>query len=41
MDSGCGDAMTNRKKADLVYIYPHYYSPYSDNDDVRRYHFVE
>lgn len=36
-----GDAMTSRRKADLVYIDPPYYSPYSDNEYVRRYHFVE
>lgn len=36
-----GDAMTIRYKADLVYIDPPYYSPLSDNEYVRRYHFVE
>ncbi len=36
-----GDAMTFNKKADLVYIDPPYYSPLSDNEYVRRYHFVE
>ena len=36
-----GDAMTTRQKADLVYIDPPYYSPLSDNEYVRRYHFVE
>lgn len=36
-----GDAMTSRQKADLVYIDPPYYSPLSDNEYVRRYHFVE
>ena len=36
-----GDAMTCRLKADLVYIDPPYYSPLSDNEYVRRYHFVE
>jgi DNA adenine methylase len=36
-----GDAMTTRLKADLVYIDPPYYSPLSDNEYVRRYHFVE
>ncbi|MBW9219251.1 DNA adenine methylase [Anoxybacillus ayderensis] len=36
-----GDAMDCRYKADLVYIDPPYYSPLSDNDYVRRYHFVE
>ena len=37
-----GDAMTLRGKgAELVYIDPPYYSPLSDNEYVRRYHFVE
>ena len=36
-----GDAMTTHWKPDLVYIDPPYYSPFSDNDYVRRYHFVE
>lgn len=37
-----GDAMTLRAPgSDLVYIDPPYYSPYSDNEYVRRYHFVE
>lgn len=37
-----GDAMTlNSKDAGLVYIDPPYYSPLSDNEYVRRYHFVE
>jgi DNA adenine methylase len=36
-----GDAMTAHWPADLVYMDPPYYSPYSDNDYVRRYHFVE
>lgn len=36
-----GDAMTVRAKPDLVYIDPPYYSPHSDNEYVRRYHFVE
>jgi DNA adenine methylase len=37
-----GDAMTLRPKAKgLVYIDPPYYSPLSDNEYVRRYHFVE
>lgn len=46
-DNGCnnkarrGDAMDCRQKADLVYIDPPYYSPLSDNEYVRRYHFVE
>lgn len=37
----CGDAMAFRGRADLVYIDPPYYSPFSDNEYVRRYHFVE
>ncbi|PKM51469.1 MAG: DNA adenine methylase [Firmicutes bacterium HGW-Firmicutes-7] len=36
-----GDAMTYRGKADLVYMDPPYYSPLSDNEYVRRYHFLE
>ncbi len=36
-----GDAMQARVKADLVYIDPPYFSPLSDNEYVRRYHFVE
>ncbi len=37
-----GDAMTlNVPERGLVYIDPPYYSPYSDNEYVRRYHFVE
>jgi len=37
-----GDAMELRvDKPDLVYIDPPYYSPLSDNEYVRRYHFVE
>lgn len=37
-----GDAMDLRvEQADLVYIDPPYYSPFSDNEYVRRYHFVE
>lgn len=36
-----GDAMTAQFKPDLVYIDPPYYSPLSDNEYVRRYHFVE
>ncbi|WP_163531439.1 Dam family site-specific DNA-(adenine-N6)-methyltransferase [Halobacillus ihumii] len=36
-----GDALSFRKKADVVYIDPPYYSPHSDNEYVRRYHFVE
>ena len=47
-DNGCenkskhGDAMEVKiKHPDLVYIDPPYYSPLSDNEYVRRYHFVE
>ena len=36
-----GDAMTMRRNADFIYIDPPYYSPLSDNEYVRRYHFVE
>ena len=36
-----GDAMQARWKADLFYIDPPYFSPLSDNEYVRRYHFVE
>lgn len=37
-----GDAMTlKQKECGLVYIDPPYYSPLSDNEYVRRYHFVE
>lgn len=37
-----GDAMTvHEQDCGLVYIDPPYYSPYSDNEYVRRYHFVE
>jgi DNA adenine methylase len=36
-----GDAMQARWKPDLVYIDPPYFSPLSDNEYVRRYHFVE
>ncbi len=37
-----GDAMTLRaRERGLVYIDPPYYSSYSDNEYVRRYHFVE
>lgn len=39
--SNHGDAMTLKKHADLIYIDPPYYSPLSDNEYVRRYHFVE
>lgn len=35
------DAMLVDLTADLVYIDPPYYSPHSDNEYVRRYHFVE
>ncbi len=37
----CGDVMTLRARSSLVYIDPPYYSPFSDNEYVRRYHFVE
>lgn len=36
-----GDALVLNKKADLIYIDPPYYSPHSDNEYVRRYHFAE
>ena len=37
-----GDAMNlHVEHVDLVYIDPPYYSPLSDNEYVRRYHFVE
>jgi DNA adenine methylase len=37
-----GDAMAlQNRTAGLVYIDPPYYSPFSDNEYVRRYHFVE
>jgi DNA adenine methylase len=37
-----GDAMTFENDVPgLVYIDPPYYSPFSDNEYVRRYHFVE
>ncbi len=36
-----GDAMSSNTRADLVYLDPPYYSPLSDNEYVRRYHFVE
>lgn len=37
-----GDALSfEAEKPSLVYIDPPYYSPYSDNEYVRRYHFVE
>ena len=40
--SNQGDAIDLRvEQADLVYIVPPYYSPLSDNEYVRRYHFVE
>ncbi|KAF1293544.1 Dam family site-specific DNA-(adenine-N6)-methyltransferase [Candidatus Enterococcus leclercqii] len=35
------DALTLECDADLVYIDPPYFSPLSDNEYVRRYHFVE
>ena len=33
--------MESRQHADVVYIDPPYYSPLSDNEYVRRYHFLE
>jgi len=40
--SRLGDAMSVHPQQDaLVYIDPPYYSPFSDNEYVRRYHFVE
>lgn len=36
-----GDAMAAALGADIVYIDPPYFSPLSDNEYVRRYHFVE
>jgi DNA adenine methylase len=36
-----GDALTVRQRADLVYMDPPYFSELSDNEYVRRYHFVE
>tara|TARA_B100000767_G_C19763489_1_gene536302 strand:+ start:316 stop:1362 length:1047 start_codon:yes stop_codon:yes gene_type:complete len=35
------DCMEVNERADLVYIDPPYFSPLSDNEYVRRYHFVE
>ena len=35
------DSMKVKEKVDLVYIDPPYFSPLSDNEYVRRYHFVE
>ena len=35
------DSMKVNEKVDLVYIDPPYFSPLSDNEYVRRYHFVE
>jgi DNA adenine methylase len=35
------DAMSLKNRADLVYLDPPYYSPLSDNEYVRRYHFIE
>jgi len=35
------DALKTQFTPDLVYIDPPYYSPHSDNEYVRRYHFVE
>ncbi len=37
----CADAMEVEASADLVYIDPPYFSPLSDNEYVRRYHFLE
>lgn len=40
--SSVGDIMNFRRtEFDLVYLDPPYYSPHSDNDYLRRYHFVE
>jgi len=39
--SRMGDAMGCRFKSDLYYLDPPYFSPLSDNEYVRRYHFVE
>ena len=36
-----GEASSAATQSDLVYIDPPYYSPLSDNEYVRRYHFVE
>lgn len=36
-----GDALAVNVEADIVYIDPPYYSKLSDNDYIRRYHFVE
>jgi DNA adenine methylase len=36
-----GDALAVHWKPDMVYMDPPYFSPFSDNDYVRRYHFVE
>jgi DNA adenine methylase len=36
-----GDALACDQRADLVYLDPPYFSPLSDNEYVRRYHFVE
>lgn len=36
-----GDSLELKAKADLVYIDPPYFTPGSDNEYVRRYHFVE
>lgn len=35
------DSLKLKERADLVYIDPPYYTPKSDNEYVRRYHFVE
>lgn len=37
----CGDSLTLKATAELVYIDPPYYNPNGDNDYVRRYHFIE
>lgn len=36
-----GDSLSLKANTDLVYIDPPYYNPTSDNDYVRRYHFIE
>jgi len=35
------DALSIKEKPDLVYMDPPYFTPHSDNEYVRRYHFVE
>ena len=37
----CGDSISLRANADLIYIDPPYFNPNGDNDYVRRYHFLE